>query len=170
MNEGDNNYGHYDGNLTRIDGGSGIDTLSLNEIGRTLDLTQIANQAGGNPSGGSRLSSIEIINLTGGPPNPGNTLKLSASDVFDMSEANVFQSTGAQAGRHQLLVMGDSSDYVDFHVNSQSTIWGWGNGNGTGYGSPFTYEGHQFNVWNGAGLTTVYIQTSIPAEHVLGID
>ena len=64
--------------LTRIDGGSGIDKIVLSGTGLTFDLTQVANQAGSNPDGGSRIDSIEKIDLTG---SGNNTLKLGLEDV-----------------------------------------------------------------------------------------
>jgi hypothetical protein len=129
--------------LARIDGGSGTDTLKVSGNKLTMDLSRIANQAGGNPTGGSRLSSIEIIDLTG----MNKTLKLSASDVFDMSEANVFQTTG----RHQLmvkrdvtsdtLVFNDPGDWVDA---GRQTIAGYNN---------------EFTVWNNThSLVTVFFE------------
>ena len=69
--------------LARIDGGSGVDTLRLQGADITLDLTLIANQSGGSVDGGSRLSSIEKIDLTG---SGNHTLKLTARDVLDSVE------------------------------------------------------------------------------------
>jgi len=147
--------------LARIDGGSGIDTLVLTGGGLTLDFTQIANQAGGNPIGGSRLSSIEKIDLTG---SGNNTLKLKASDVFDLSEAHVFDlseahvfvTTGPLSGRHQLLVKGNIGDAVNFADGD------WGRDP-----TPLLYDGLFFNVWNNHhSLNTVYVQLGLT---VLGV-
>jgi hypothetical protein len=134
--------------LARVDGGSGIDTLALTGGGLILDFTQIANQAGGNPVGGSRLSSIEKIDLTG---SGDNTLKLKASDVFDLSEANVFETTG----RHQLMVTGDAGDKVHF-AEGQSGAYGWTQA-GTALVDSVSYQ-----VWNNNhSLDTLYLSANV---------
>ncbi|MEY5100099.1 MAG: hypothetical protein RJA36_2818 [Pseudomonadota bacterium] len=100
------------GQLARIDGGSGLDSLVLSESDSALDLTQIANQAAGDPETGSRLSSIERIDLTG---TGNNMLTLGAADVRDLAGMNVYNSgngwTGLAASvpMHQLLVDGGGS-------------------------------------------------------------
>ncbi|MDK9704379.1 MAG: FG-GAP-like repeat-containing protein, partial [Sulfuritalea sp.] len=117
---GDNLYylasGHdyYSGNLARIDGDGGIDTLALDGSGIKLNLTTIANQGGASPSSASRIESVERVDLAAN----GNTLTLGVSDVIDMAGMNSFNSgngwTGldAQVARHQVMVDGGNGDYV----------------------------------------------------------
>jgi hypothetical protein len=149
--------------LARIDGGSGKDTLKLSGALITLDLSLIANQAGGNPTGGSRLSSIEIIKLDGGTmAMPRNILKLKASDVFDLSEANVFENTG----RHQLMVKGSEGQLMMGTRMSQDTVnfadGDWGKVSGT-----LQFDGLVFDVWNNLhSVNTVYVQQNLA---VLGV-
>ena len=133
--------------LARIDGGGGKDTISLTGTGLTLDLTLVANQAGGNVDGGSRIDSVEKINLTG---TGSNTLILKVGDVLDMSSANVFAPTG----RQQLMVIGDAGDQVDLADGSGTTGWAL-QGNVTLNGSPYA-------VWNhDTVLATLYVSTLI---------
>jgi vacuolar-type H+-ATPase subunit E/Vma4 len=134
--------------LARIDGGSGRDTLVLQGAGLTLDLTQVASQAASNPDGGSRVDSIEIIDLTGAG---NNTLKLSLNDVLDLASANTFQATG----RRQLLVRGDAGDQLDFALGSSTASW-------TQATSPVTLDGASYAVWNHAtARASVYVQNGV---------
>jgi FG-GAP repeat/RTX calcium-binding nonapeptide repeat (4 copies) len=101
--------------LARVDGGGGIDTLRLLG-GTSLDLTKVASQAAGDPETGSRLASIERIDLK--TDTAANTLKLSLADVLDMSGMNQFNTSAgsgwlnesggtAMSGtvnRHQLVI------------------------------------------------------------------
>ena len=136
------------GQLARIDGGSGIDTIKLAGGGVSLDLTTIANQAGGNPDGGSRLDSIERVDLTG---SGNNTLRLAVKDVLDMGGMNSFNNAngwsdgtynlaagGANGAnperRHQLVVDGNAGDLV--------STSGW-----TDVGT-VTNNGHTYEVYN----------------------
>jgi hypothetical protein len=133
--------------LARIDGGGGLDTIVLSGSGLTLDLTQIANQAASNPDGGSRIDSVEIINLTG---TGDNALKLKATDVLDMGSANLFQTTG----RQQLLVKGNAGDTVDLADGTGTTGWTQATANATIDSTPY-------QVWNHTSLATVYVQTGV---------
>jgi hypothetical protein len=133
--------------LARIDGGSGIDRIVLSGSGLTLDMTQIANQAVSNPDGGSRIGSIEKIDLTG---TGNNTLKLTLQDVLDIGSANSFAATG----RHQLMVMGNSGDSVDLADSTGTTGWT--------QGTNLSVGGVTCAVWNNnTSLATVYVQTGV---------
>jgi hypothetical protein len=133
--------------LARIDGGGGLDTIVLSGAGLTLDLTQVANQAASNPDGGSRIDSIEKIDLTG---SGDNTLKLHLFDVLDLGSANLFQATG----RQQLLVKGDAGDTVNLADGTGTTGWT--------AGSAATIDTVSYAVWNhDTSLATVYVQTGV---------
>jgi hypothetical protein len=73
-----------------VDGGSGADTLALAGGGITLDLTAIAN---------TKITGIEVIDLTG---SGDNTLTLTASDLFDLSDST-----------NTLRVDGNTNDVVN---------------------------------------------------------
>jgi hypothetical protein len=137
--------GVIDGNLARIDGGSGIDTFKLDGAGIHLDLTAIANQGGSTPGSASRIESIERIDLTG---SGNNTLTVGLKDVLDMAGMNSFNNanswvdgtynlaTGGAGGinperRHQLVIDGNAGDVV----NSS----GWGASVGTVTNGDQTY-------------------------------
>jgi hypothetical protein len=108
--------------LARVDGGGGIDTLRLLG-GASLDLTLVANQAAGDPETGSRLASIERVDLK--TDTAANTLKLSLADVLDMSGMNQFNTgngwlndSGGTAmsgtvNRHQLVIDLGAGDKVE---------------------------------------------------------
>ncbi|QOG05523.1 FG-GAP repeat protein [Aureimonas sp. OT7] len=101
--------------LAHIDGGGGIDTLKLTGSGLNLDLGSITNRSGGTAVNGlDRLSSIEIVDITG---SGDNTLTLSLQDVLDLAGSNIFNDSngadfGASASRHQMIVKSDAGDHV----------------------------------------------------------
>ncbi|MDP1612375.1 MAG: FG-GAP-like repeat-containing protein [Sulfuritalea sp.] len=109
--------GVTDGNLARVDGGSGIDTLAIVGAGVTANLTSIANQGGAMPSSASRIESVERIDLTG---SGNNSLVISAADVVDMAGMNRFNAAngwtalGASVQKHQLVVDGNTGDNLTF--------------------------------------------------------
>ncbi len=87
--------------LLSFDGGSGTDTLRLNGVGLSLDLSTLAD---------TRLSSIERIDINGGGASgPGgsmsNRLSLSRQDLLNLSEVRT-------EGRAELRVDGNVGDRV----------------------------------------------------------
>ncbi|MFT4173945.1 MAG: hypothetical protein QM639_15375, partial [Rhodocyclaceae bacterium] len=95
-----------------VDGGSGIDTLSLANtggVGITLDLTAIGN---------TKLVGIERFDITG---TANNTLTLNVAELLALPDSegqsgfNAFSSWGgvaANTGRIQVVVDGDAGDNV----------------------------------------------------------
>ncbi len=123
--------------LARIDGGTGVDILQLAggtaSAGVSLNLTAIKNAG----VDSSRLESIEVIDLSADASlsgGKGNQLTLGLSDVLDMTGMNVFNSStsgiGSSGGtalaqsvmKHQLMIWGDSSDYVSIGVSATGWV------------------------------------------------
>src|SRR4030095_2356274 len=82
-----------------VDGGGGIDTLTLTGGGQSFDFTAIAND---------RIAGIEALDITG---TGSNSLTLSYADVAAMTEANSFAFTVADSHR-ALVVEGNTGDSV----------------------------------------------------------
>ncbi|MGE0100516.1 MAG: hypothetical protein AB7S86_19420, partial [Hydrogenophaga sp.] len=104
----------------------------------------------GDPETGSRIASIEKINLSG---TGNNTLTLSVGDVLDMAGMNQFNTTngwsnvtgtalGTQVQRHQLVIDGDADDSV--------TSSGWTDTGGTVSDGVQTYA-----VYNSSTASTL---------------
>ena len=151
--------------LSRIDGGSGFDTLLLAGSGLSFDLTQVANQGGSTPGSSSRLESIECINITG---SGNNSLTLARRDVQDLAGMNRINSSTASGlgwsngsysfaskeARHQLIINGNAGDSLTV-ADSNWTFDGTALWNGVTY-----------NVYNGYSsinqlLVNATISTSI---------
>ena len=150
--------------MARIDGGSGIDTIKLDNI--DLDLNDISNALG------SRIGSIEHIDMTGGGNSTltlnlqnvvvisGINRSLTWQDVMVIEGINSFNnfsgwadgtydlaSGGANGAnpepRHQMVIDGDAGDVV---ISS-----GWGASVGT-----VTHAGLTYNVYNSVINDTSY--------------
>lgn len=134
--------GNY-GQLTRIDGGSGNDTLQLSGANLQFYLTSVANQAGQGLDGGSRIESIERFDITG---SGNNTLIMRINDVLDMADVNNYLTIG----RHDMIVEGDKGDKVLLGD-------GWGKQDYT-----TKVDGIVFDVWFGkTALTAVLVERGL---------
>jgi hypothetical protein len=145
--------GVTDGQLARVDGGSGIDTIKLLTAGFTFDLTAIPNVAAGNPDGGSRIASIEKIDLTG---TGSNILRLAARDVQDMAGMNIWNLDGNSSvpdAFHQLMVIGNPGDNV---LLTDKANWS--------KGSTFSDSGAIYDVWTNSSANT---QLLVPTGWVI---
>jgi len=155
--------------LARASGGAGIDTLQLAD-GVTLDLTAIANTGYGldvNGSGGSRIQSIEVIDME--TDTAANTLNLRLSDVLDMSGMNVFNSSNtslvsgaaldATVAKHQVAIYGDAADSLNLGAAT-----GW-----SPTGNVVTYNGHNLVVYNNTNTAVQLLidQAMVDAGRVL---
>ena len=78
--------------LARIDGGSGVDTISFLGAGLSFDLRSVANQAALNTSRASRLNSIEAFDPTG---SGDNSLTVEISDFHNLARFNSLNSSNA---------------------------------------------------------------------------
>ncbi|WP_420210327.1 Ig-like domain-containing protein [Burkholderia aenigmatica] len=95
------NVAYFTNEHAGLHGGAGIDTLKLTGAGQTLDVSKLLNVGGHD-----KLSSIEIIDITG---TGDNTLKLSMRDVLELGHENVFRNDG----HTQLMVNGNTGDRVE---------------------------------------------------------
>ena len=125
--------------LSRVVGGSGLDTLRISALGGDLDLTKVANVGAGGPDGLSRIESIEIIDMSSDAA--ANQLTIELRDVVDMAGMNLFQVNGQSVAKHQVAVYGGSNDRVDIDLS----VTGWVQSNDT-----VVHGGHTLVVYNHA--------------------
>jgi hypothetical protein len=125
--------------LSRVVGGSGLDTLRISALGGDLDLTKVANVGAGGPDGLSRIESIEIIDMASDAAV--NQLTIELRDVVDMAGMNLFQVNDQSVAKHQVAVYGGSNDRVDIDLS----VTGWVQSNDT-----VVHGGHTLVVYNHA--------------------
>lgn len=143
--------------LSRVDGGAGIDTIQLSG-GASLDLTQVSNVGAATPGGLSRINSIEVIDLK--TDTAANALTLELKDVIDMAGMNLLNSSTTTAvsgpalasvvAKHQVAVFGDAQDTL--HIGT-----GW-----TNSGTVVSYNGHDLAVYdNSNGAAQLLIEQAM---------
>ena len=114
-----------------INGGAGVDTLTLTGTGQVLDLAAIAG----------KLESIEIIDITG---TGNNTLNLSLGDVLELGESSLFTADETV----QMIIKGNAGDVVNL---DDLLADGTDPGNWAGQGS-VVVEGVTYNVFQHSSL------------------
>ena len=122
---------YFDEAEAGINGGAGIDTLTLTGTGQVLDLTAIAG----------KLESVEIIDITG---TGNNTLNLSLGDVLELGESSLFTADETV----QMIIKGNAGDVVNL---DDLLADGTDPGNWAGQGS-VVVEGVTYNVFQHSSL------------------
>ncbi|WP_371365429.1 Ig-like domain-containing protein [Pseudomonas sp. QL9] len=114
-----------------LTGGEGTDTLKLVGSGAMLDLTAL----------GDKLSSIEVIDLTG---TGNNALKLSVSDVLEQGGKDLFRVSGEV----QMMVNGNAGDTVNLDdlLGNGMDVGDWAKG------SSVTVDGVTYVSYQHSGL------------------
>ncbi|MFM9100208.1 MAG: integrin alpha, partial [Cyanobium sp.] len=124
-----------------------------NGTGVSFDLTTVANQSAANTTNASRLSSIEIIDLTG---SGNHSLSLAQRDIDDITGFNWLNSaTAAGFGRsggsysfaateqrRQLVISGNAGDSLSV------TDGTWSNAGTVIFSGSFSGLSGTYNVWN----------------------
>ncbi|MBY4746219.1 Ig-like domain-containing protein [Burkholderia cepacia] len=106
---------YFSGTHTGLHGGVGIDTLKLTGANELLDVSKLIHVGGSN-----KLSSIEIIDITG---TGDNVLKLSMRDVLELGHENLFRTDG----HTQMMVKGNAGDRVELSGMSGLDDGHWAN-------------------------------------------
>ncbi|MFM9104868.1 MAG: hypothetical protein ACKOPS_27570, partial [Cyanobium sp.] len=121
--------------------------------GLTFNLASVANQSAVNNNNSSRLSSIEIVDLTG---SGNNSLSLAKRDVDDLTGFNWLNaSTAAGFGRsggsyalpaterrRQLVISGNAGDSLTVANGT------WSNAGTVIFNGSFSGLSGTYNVWN----------------------
>jgi hypothetical protein len=145
--------------LARIDGGNAdmdaayaYDTIELSGKNLVFDLTKISNQSGGGPDGGSRIESIERIQLT----DATQTILLTAADVLSMGSRGAFEPSN---NRVQLMISTNTSS-TSTSTSSRGTLdlvdTGWIMSSGP------IFENKNYQVWTHSTTSVMlYVEDKI---------
>jgi len=145
------NVSYFTNQNAGLHGGAGIDTLKLMGAGQTLDVSKLLNVGGHD-----KLSSIEVIDITG---VGNNTLKLSMRDVLELGHENVFRNDG----HTQLMVNGNAGDRVELSGMSGLVL---GHGQWSNQGQ-ISLNGQAYTVYENAMLhVELLVQSSISTQLV----
>ncbi|PUE26378.1 hypothetical protein B9Z39_11660, partial [Limnohabitans sp. JirII-29] len=151
--------------LSRIDGGTGIDTLRLSS-GMGFDFRTLNDQHISQIDNPSRFASVEVIDLK--TDTAVNALYLRADQVLATSEMNVFNSSNttyvsgtalaASIAKVQTMIWGDAGDTLNIGIT------GW-----TKLDTVVSYQGHTLNVYNSTSYAAQLLieQTIVNASHVV---
>ncbi|WP_175831708.1 Ig-like domain-containing protein [Burkholderia cepacia] len=140
---------YFDGVNAGIHGGAGVDTLKLTGSGQTLDVSKLLNV-----NGHDKLSSIEIIDITG---TGNNVLKLSMRDVLELGHEDVFRTDG----HTQMMVKGNAGDRVEL-----SGMSGLDDGHWTNQGMA-AVDGMAYIVYENTALNVeLLVQSAVSTQLV----
>ncbi|PIT80998.1 hypothetical protein B9Z41_00075 [Limnohabitans sp. JirII-31] len=151
--------------LSRIDGGAGIDTLRLSS-GLGFNFTTLNNLNFSQADDPSRFASMEVIDLK--TDTAVNALYIRAHHVMETSEMNVFNSSNttyvsgtalaASIAKVQTMIWGDAGDTLNIGIT------GW-----TKLDTVVSYQGHTLNVYNSTSYAAQLLieQTIVNASHVV---
>ncbi|WP_255350713.1 Ig-like domain-containing protein [Limnohabitans sp. DM1] len=164
------------GQLARVMGGTGFDTLALS-AGASLNLQSVSNADSASPDGMSRIESIERIDLAS--DSAANTLGLSAQDVVDMAGFNsIHTGTPSADGKtwtnasgnaladstryHQLVVEGDAADVLNLQLGTGLWVNAGTVNDGTRDYTVYQNEGMRSQVIVRTGLTVNNLDSVAP--------
>ncbi|MEK6349346.1 MAG: Ig-like domain-containing protein [Burkholderia sp.] len=140
---------YFTGVHAGLHGGAGIDKLVLTGANQVLDVSNLLHVSGTN-----KLSSIEVIDITG---SGNNTLKLSMSDVLELGHENLFRNDG----HTQMLVNGNAGDRVVLSGMAGIDQGKWEQA------GPVSYEGRAYTVYENTALNVeVLIQNGVSTQVV----